>query len=143
MMIASKGAVWTAAVILVASAVTGGYLGYSRAASAPGGSADADAYDVTPLAAKQATAVNAAAPPPIDEDYIRKIAHDEAETVLHPPQAAKKVAVASASDDSSDDSGDDKAPGANPPTPPPVAPAAVPAAAAAAKPPPPPPTGLY
>lgn len=141
MMLASKGAVWTAAMVLVAAAVTGGYLGYSRAASAPGGSADADAYDVTPLAAKPATAISAAAPPPIDEDYIRKIAHDEAETILHPPQAPRKVAVATASADSSDDSSDDKSPGANPPTPPPAAPVAIPAPAAVK--PPPPPTGLY
>ncbi len=130
----SRGAVWTAALVLASVAGVGSYLGYSRAAAAPGGSADADTY-VTP---KKATSVDAAAPPPVDENYIRKIAHDEAVAVLHPPRKTPSV-VASSDDDSSDDSDDDKTPGANPPTPPPVTAAPV----ATPKPPPPPPTGLY
>ena len=48
----SRGAVWTAALVLASVAGVGSYLGYSRAAAAPGGSADADTY-VTPLAAKR------------------------------------------------------------------------------------------
>ena len=135
----SKGAVWAAAVVMLGAAGVGSYLGYSRALAAPG-SQDPDAYAATtPLAAKKATSVDAASPPPVDEAYIRKIAHDEAVAVVHPPQAApKKVRVVQASDDSDDDD-DDKSSGANPPTPPTVeapAPVAVPK-------PPPPPTGLY
>ena len=138
----TRGAVWTAGLVLVAVAGVGSYVGYSRASTAPGGSADEDAYTAaTPLTAKKATALNdgPAPPPPVDEAYIRKIAHDEAMTILHPPP--KKVAVAQASDDDDDDSDDDsKDAGANPPTPPPVA--AQPAPVAVPKP-PPPPTGLY
>ena len=139
MMGVSKGAVWAAAVVMLGAAGVGSYLGYSRALAAPG-SQDPDAYAATtPLAAKKATSVDAASPPPVDEAYIRKIAHDEAVAVVHPPQAApKKVRVVQASDDSDDDD-DDKSSGANPPTPPTVeapAPVAVPK-------PPPPPTGLY
>ena len=141
MMSVSRGAVWTAALVLVGAASVGSYLGYSRAVAAPGGSADSDTY-VAPLAAKKATSVDSgpAPPPPVDENYIRKIAHDEAVAVVHP--LPKKVHVAQASDDSDDDddSSDDKSPGANPPTPPPTAPAPAPAAAPK---PPPPPTGLY
>ncbi|WP_217433595.1 hypothetical protein [Caulobacter sp. S45] len=140
MMGVSKGAVWTAAVVMLGAAGVGSYLGYSRALAAPG-SQDPDAYAATtPLAAKKATSVDATAPPPVDEAYIRKIAHDEAVAVVHPPQAAgpKKVRVVQASDDSDDDD-DDKSSGANPPTPPTVA---GPAPVAVPKP-PPPPTGLY
>lgn len=137
----STGAVWTAALVLAGSAAVGSYLGYSRAAALPGNNADSDTY-VTPLAAKKATSVDAAAPPPIDENYIRKIAHDEAVAVVHPPPSApKKVRVVQDSDDSDDDDDDSdtKSPGANPPTPPTVA---APAPVAIPKP-PPPPTGLY
>jgi hypothetical protein len=139
----SRGAVWTAGLVLLGAAGVGSYLGYSRAVAAPGGSADSDAY-VTPLAAKKATSVDAAAPPPVDEAYIRKIAHDEAMAIVHPPATApKKVRVVQDSDDSDDDDSDDDkpVPGANPPTPPPTV-AAAPPAAPAPKP-PPPPTGLY
>ena len=140
MMGVSKGAVWAAALAMLGSAGVGSYLGYSRALAAPG-SQDADAYAATtPLAAKKATSVDAAAPPPVDESYIRKIAHDEAVAVVHPPQAApKKVRVVQASDDS-DDSADSNDSGANPPTPPPTPVAAAPIAIPK---PPPPPTGLY
>ena len=140
MMGVSNSAVWVAAVVLLGAAGVGSYLGYSRALAAPG-SQDADAYTATtPLAAKKATSVDATAPPPVDEAYIRKIAHDEAVAVVHPPQAAtpKKVRVVQASDDSDDDD-DDKSSGANPPTPPTLA---APAPVAVPKP-PPPPTGLY
>ena len=135
----SKGAVWTATLVLLATAGIGGYLGYSRALAAPGG-AGADDTFVAPLEAKKASPINdgPAPPPPVDETYIRKIAHDEAVAVLHPP-APKRVVVAPR-DDSSDDSDDDKSPGANPPTPPPTPPEAAPAAPPK---PPPPPTGLY
>lgn len=139
MMGVSRGAVWTAALVLVGSAAVGSYLGYSRALAAVGGSADSDTY-VAPLAAKKATSVdNPAPPPPVDENYIRKIAHDEAVAVVHPPP--KKVRTVEASDDSDDDDDDSdaKTPGANPPTPPAIpapAPVAIPKA-------PPPPTGLY
>ena len=139
MMGVSKGAVWAAAVVMLGAAGVGSYLGYSRALAAPG-SQDADAYAATtPLAAKKASPINdgPAPPPPVDEAYIRKIAHDEATAVLHPPP--KHVAVAAASDDS-DDSDDDKDSGAIPPTPPPTP--AAPAPLAVPKP-PPPPTGLY
>ena len=141
MMGVSKGAVWTAGLVLLAAASVGSYLGYSRAVAAPGGDADSDAYTATtPLDAKKATSVDAATPPPVDEAYIRKIAHDEAETILHPP---KKVAVASSDDsDDSDDSDTKSSPGSNPPTPPPIA-IPPPTPAADVKPPPPPPTGLY
>ncbi len=143
MMGVSNSAVWVAGVVLLGAAGVGSYLGYSRALAAPG-SQDPDAYAATtPLAAKKATSVDAAAPPPVDEAYIRKIAHDEAVAVVHPPQAAsnapRKVRVVQASDDSDDDDDDDKGSGANPPTPPG---AAAPAPAAVPKP-PPPPTGLY
>ena len=140
MMGVSKGAVWAAAVVMLGAAGVGSYLGYSRALAAPG-SQDPDAYAATtPLAAKKATSVDATAPPPVDEAYIRKIAHDEAVAVVHPPQAAapKKVRVVQARDDSDDDDDDDKSSGANPPTPPTVA-----APAPVAVPKPPPPTGLY
>ena len=125
---------------MLGAAGVGSYLGYSRALAAPG-SQDADAYAATtPLAAKKATSVDSAAPPPVDEAYIRKIAHDEAVAVVHPPQTApKKVRVVQASDDSDDSDDDDKSSGANPPTPPAVA---APAPVAIPKP-PPPPTGLY
>jgi hypothetical protein len=141
----SSGAVWTASLVLLASAAVGSYLGYSRALAAPGGSADSDTY-VTPLQAKKATAVDAAAPPPVDEAYIRKIAHDEAMAIVHPPATApKKVRVVADSDDSDDDDSDDDkpVPGSAPaPTPSTVAATPPPAQAAPAKP-PPPPTGLY
>ena len=140
MMGVSTGAVAAAAVVLLGAAGVGSYLGYSRALAAPG-SSDPDAYAATaPLAAKKASPINdgPAPPPPVDEAYIRKIAHDEAFALLHPP---KKAPVSVASSDDSDDSDDDsKDSGANPPTPPPTPAAAAPAAAAK---PPPPPTGLY
>ncbi len=133
----SKGAIWVAALVMLGTAGIGSYLGYSRAIAAPG-SSDPDAYAATtPLAAKKASPINdgPAPPPPVDEAYIRKIAHDEAVAVLHP--APRHIAVAAASDDSSDDNSKDS--GADPPTPPPAAssaPIVVPK-------PPPPPSGLY
>ena len=140
MMGVSKSAVVVAGLVLLAAASVGSYLGYSRAIAAPGGDADSDYTATTPLDAKKATSVDSpAAPPPVDEAYIRKIAHDEAMTILHPPP--KKIAVAASSDDSDDSDDDAKStPGANPPTPPPVA--AAPAPVVVPKP-PPPPTGLY
>ncbi len=140
MMGVSTGAVWAAALVMLGSAGVGSYLGYSRALAAPGAQ-DPDTYAATtPLAAKKATSVDAAAPPPVDEAYIRKIAHDEAVAVVHPPQAApKKIRVVQASDDSDNDDDDDKGSGSNPPTPPAVT---APAPVTLPKP-PPPPTGLY
>ena len=139
MMGVSQGAVWAAALVLLGAAGVGSYLGYNRALAAPGGSTDLDYAATTPLAAKKASPINdgPAPPPPVDEAYIRKIAHDEAVAVLHPPP--RHVAAAVASDDSDDD--DDTSTGANPPTPPPVT--ASPAPIATPKAPPPPPTGLY
>ncbi len=137
MMGVSSGAVWIAGLVLLSTAALGSYLGYSRALAAPG-SSDPDAYAATtPLAAKKASPINdgPAPPPPVDEAYIRKIAHDEATAVLHPP--VHHIKVAADSDDSDDD--DDKDSGSNPPTPP--APGA--ASPSAAPKPPPPPTGLY
>ena len=135
----SNGAVWAATLVLLATAGVGSYLGYSRVAEAPGGSAGDDTF-VAPLEARKASPVTdgPAAPPPVDETYIRKLAHDEAMAVLHPPKKVPAVVSSDDSDDSSDD--DAKSPGANPPTPPPTA--AQPAPVVVPKP-PPPPTGLY
>jgi len=75
------------AVALVIVAGLGGYLGYSHATPPPGGDS---ATSVTPtaIAAKAATPIpdsGAAAVP--DEAFIRRVAREEAEAVLHPKHA--------------------------------------------------------
>jgi hypothetical protein len=132
----SKGAVSLAAIALVVTAGLGSYLGYSRAAAAPGGDSPLAGSATVALSAKTASPIPDAAAAAPDEAFIRKIAEEEIQTALHP----KKAVVAK---DDSDDDSDDHGPAAPPtvaavtPTPAPASPATPPA------PPPPPPTGLY
>ena len=133
----SKGAVSFAAIALVVTAGLGSYLGYSRAAAAPGGDSQLAGSATVALSAKTASPIPDAAAAAPDEAFIRKIAEEEIQSALHP----KKAVVAK--DDSGDDDSDDHGPAAPPtvaavtPTPAPASPATPPA------PPPPPPTGLY
>ncbi|MGC1305093.1 MAG: hypothetical protein WA840_22220, partial [Caulobacteraceae bacterium] len=80
----SKGAVSLAAIALVVSAGLGSYLGYSRAAAAPGGDAENVGSSTPALAAKTASAIPDAATAAPDEAFIRKIAQEELQAALHP-----------------------------------------------------------
>ena len=114
----SNMAVSLAALTLVAAAAIGGYLGYNRANSAPGGAFDESAISSTPtsVAAKTASPIPDSTPPPPvpDETFIRKIAREEVQAALHPKRAAPVVDDSSDSSDDSSDA-DTPAPPASPP----------------------------
>lgn len=105
----SGQAVAVAFLLIIASGVLGLYLGYSRAAAAPGGRLEEDAVGVATagVAAKAASPIpdaTAVAPTP-DEAFIRKIAQQEIQAALHPQHHAA-AATSDESDSSSDDDSD-------------------------------------
>lgn len=102
----SGKAVTLAFLLIVASGVLGLYLGYQRAAAAPGGRIDEQGF-VGALTNPNAKASNpipeaTAQPAAPDDSFIRKIAREEIQAALHPQHHA----AASTDNDDSDDSDD-------------------------------------
>lgn len=124
----SNSAVSLAALLLVATAGLGLYLGYSRAQATPGGSADESTVTPTTaaVAAKTASPIPDSAPAPAapDETFIRKIAREEVQAALHPRRAAPAASASDDSDDDDDTDADSHPAAAAAPAPPPAPPPA-------------------